>query len=428
MKKLILIIILFLLSGITVSAQEILSLEKAISVCLENNYDIQIAENNVKRYKNSASASNAGLIPRLDLSAGVNYTDNTTKTGTGEMTKKTTATSAGISLSYTLFDGLANINNYAKLKELVKGGELTARQQMEAAVYQLINSYYSAVINLENMKVYSEMLEISRERYEKVKLNMEYGKATGLDLLNAEVDHNRDSINFLDSRNSYLESKRNITRALAMKPDYKFDVIPDIPSFRQYEFDEIMKEMLSENSSYNYIKNNIKRNELDLKIAKGSYYPTLNLSSTYGYNQSAADFGVSMNDPNSSFSAGLTLSFNLFDGDQKSIKEQNSRIAIENSKLQLENERLQLATDLKNYFSDYTHNLDILRTNETSLKAAEQNFLRSKEYYELGQITSTQFREAQVNYSQARVNITISKISAKLSEVSLIYLTGNILE
>ncbi len=427
MKKTILII-LFFLSGISVSAQEVLSLEKAISVCLENNYDIQIAENDVKTYKNSASASNAGLIPRLDLSAGVNYADNTTKAGTRDVTSRTTTTNAGISLSYTLFDGLANINNYAKLKELVKGGELTARQQIESTIYQLVNSYYSAVINLENMKVYSEMLEISRERYDKVKLNMEYGKATGLDLLNAEVDYNRDSINFLDSRNSYLESKRNITRALAMKPDYKFDVIPDIPSFGEYEFDELMKEMLSENSSYNFIKNNIKRNELDLKIAKGSYYPTLNLSSTYGYNQSATDFGVSMNDPNSSFSAGLTLSFNLFDGGQKSIKAQNSRIAIENSKLQLENEKLQLATDLKNYFSDYTHNLDILRTNETSLKAAEQNFLRSKEYYELGQITSTQFREAQVNYSQARVNITISKISAKLSEVSLIYLTGNILK
>ncbi len=128
------------------------------------------------------------------------------------------------------------------------------------------------------------------------------------------------------------------------------------------------------------------------------------------------------------FSTGLTLSFNIFDGGRKKAQKQNAIISIDNTKMQLEYEKLQLFTDIDNSYANYNHNLEVLATNEANLKASELNFERSKEYFGLGQINSTQFREAQLNYSRAKVNISISRFSAKLSEVNLVYLSGNILE
>jgi len=154
----------------------------------------------------------------------------------------------------------------------------------------------------------------------------------------------------------------------------------------------------------------------------------LSFNTSYGYNQSVQDFGVQLDNPNASLTAGLTLRFNIFDGGIKRKRVKNTKITIENTQLQLQNEKLQLFTDIENSFANYEHNVKVLKTNEDNLKASKRNFERSKEYFGLGQISSTQFREAQLNYSRAKVNITISRFSAKLSEVALVYLSGSILE
>ena len=424
----IIISITILIASITVYSQEKLKLDSAIQICLENNYGIKISENNVESMKNNAIPANAGLMPRIDISAGVNYNDNTTQTDVGEIQQKTTLKNTGISLSYTLFDGLSNINNYKKLKEIVKASEYQNNITIEATIYRLINYYYSAIINYENLNINKDMLEISRERYEKAKVNKEFGKSNGLALLNAEVDYNNDSINYLNAKNSYTESKRNLNSVLSREPEFDFDIISNIPEFKRYDINQLKEEIFKNNVSYKLIENTLTQSEFELKILKGNFMPVLSFNTSYGYNHSVKDFGFQMDNPNASFSTGLTLSFNVFDGGRKRKQVQNAKIAIENNNFKLQDEKIQLLTEMENSYANYTHNLEILETNETNLKATELNFLRSKEYYNLGQISSTQFREAQLNYSRAKVNIVISKISAKLSEVVLIYLSGNILK
>ena len=427
MKKIILVGLYLIISNFIV-AQDTLTLEKAIEIALDNNYGIKISKNNVESMKNTAIPANANLLPRVDLSAGVSYSDNIIQAPTGETQQKATLTNTGISLSYTLFDGLANINNYKKLKEMVVASELQSKLQIEAAIYRLINAYYTAVINYKNQLVYADMLDISRQRYERAKLNKEYGKSSGLELLNAEVDYNNDSINYLNTINTYEESKRNLNKMMSREPATAFNIETKLLDFKLYKVEEIKNTAIENNVSYNLISNTLKQNELELKIAKAAYSPVLSFNTSYGYNQSVQDFGVQLDNPNASLTAGLTLRFNIFDGGRKRKQIKNAQITIDNTQLQLQDEKLQLFTDIENSFASYEHNIKVLKTNEANLKASKRNFERSKEYFELGQISSTQFREAQLNYSRAKVNITISRFSAKLSEVALVYLSGSILE
>jgi len=359
MKKIILVGLYLIISNFIV-AQDTLTLEKAIEITLDNNFGIKIYRNNVESMKNTAIPANAGLLPRIDLSAGVNYSDNIIQAPTGETQQKATLTNTGISLSYTLFDGLANINNYKKLKEMVVASELQAKLQIEASIYQLINAYYSAVIKYKNQLVFADMLDISRQRYERAKLNKEYGKSSGLELLNAEVDYNNDSINYLDAINTFNESKRNLNVMMSREPSTVFNIETKLLDFKLYSLEEV------KNTA---IENNV--------------------------------------NPNASLTAGLTLRFNIFDGGIKRKRVKNTKITIENTQFQLEDEKLQLFTDIENSFASYEHNVKVLKTNEANLKASQRNFERSKEYFGLGQISSTQFREAQLNYSRAKVNITI---------------------
>lgn len=61
-----------LLSAITVWGQEKLSLQEAISIALQNNYDIKLIKNEAEIAKNNANWGNAGMLPMVtgDFSTG----------------------------------------------------------------------------------------------------------------------------------------------------------------------------------------------------------------------------------------------------------------------------------------------------------------------------------------------------------------------
>ncbi|MDP5096431.1 MAG: TolC family protein [Flavobacterium sp.] len=70
--------LLFVIIGFSSQAQELLSLEDAVKIALENNYDIKISENNSKINATNNSLANAGMLPSLNA----NFTNNNSELNT----------------------------------------------------------------------------------------------------------------------------------------------------------------------------------------------------------------------------------------------------------------------------------------------------------------------------------------------------------
>ncbi len=70
-------ILLFLFSY-SLQAQDILTLEEAVTLALENNYEIKIATNNSKIDVTNNDLANAGMLPTL--SANLNNNNSQTNT------------------------------------------------------------------------------------------------------------------------------------------------------------------------------------------------------------------------------------------------------------------------------------------------------------------------------------------------------------
>ncbi|MFH2003844.1 MAG: TolC family protein, partial [Bacteroidota bacterium] len=79
-------------------------------------------------------------------------------------------------------------------------------------------------------------------------------------------------------------------------------------------------------------------------------------------------------------------------------------------------------------FKLYRDSRTILEMEIKNLEAAELNFQRTKELYELGKVTNTEFREAQLKLIQARNNISSSKYNAKIYETEIKKLCGTLVE
>ena len=50
------------------NAQQVLSLEDAVKIALENNYEIKIAKNDLKIGQTNVAAGNAGMLPKATAS------------------------------------------------------------------------------------------------------------------------------------------------------------------------------------------------------------------------------------------------------------------------------------------------------------------------------------------------------------------------
>ena len=89
--------------------------------------------------------------------------------------------------------------------------------------------------------------------------------------------------------------------------------------------------------------------------------------------------------------------------------------------------RRALEKDIKNAYAIYKNNLFSISVEEKNLSTAKLNFDRTKELYNLGQVTTTQFREAQLNWIRAESRLITARYSAKYAEIELYRLSGQLL-
>lgn len=427
MKTIKYLLLFFICFTSNIFCQETLKFDEAISIALEKNHRIQIARKNAQISENNVSIGKAGLLPKIDMGAGTNYTDSDLQTNAGPLNEASTFSSATLSASYTLFDGFSNINRYKKLQILGEIGSLQARNNIEITLYQVSNAYYNTALAFENFQIAQELTAISSERLERARLKSQYGQANTIQVLAAQVDLNSDSVTVTQAQLRWDEAKRNLNLLLNREVTLNFSVDSNVDFPDDIKLPDVKAIAEKQNAFYLLSKNLLNQSNYDLKIARSARIPRIDLSSSYVYNKTEPDFRIGLDGPNKVFRAGATINLNLFNGFQTNINIQNAKIDLENQQLAAEEAQLYLETDIINAFEDYQNSRYILQLEERNLKAAELNFSRTEELFNLGQVTNTQFREAQLNLIRAKNNISSAKYSAKLNEIELLRLSGRLI-
>lgn len=419
---------------IQANAQDILTKKEALEITLENNYGVKIAKNSVEIAKNNSSIYNSSFLPTLTTNAGANYSlnDQEIEQQDGNMVifngAETKTYNASVNLNYTIFDGLGRKYNYKQLKETYNLTELQARETIENTYLQLFSVYFQIARLSENTQNLKEALEISKQRFKRAEYQYEFGQSTKLELLNAEVDVNNDSINFIDARLQYLNSKRNLNIILGVQKDVDYDVETEVDFIELLSYEVLLEKAKSTNVILKQNEKNIAISEFNLKANKGGYLPSVGLTSSYNWNKSenpATSFqaGSTIN----GLRAGVNLSWNLFDGGNTKTRVANAKITLDNQEILLEQQLETIETTLKNTWEEYHNTLFILKAQEQNVITNQNNFDRTEERYKLGQVTSIEFRQAQINLLNTQTALNNAKYDAKLIELELLQLSGELL-
>ncbi|MBS3992241.1 MAG: TolC family protein [Bacteroidetes bacterium] len=430
----IILIMLLIISINTGNAQELLTKNDALDFALDHNYSIKIANNKAAIAKNNASILNNRFLPTVSANAGVNYSNTSTdnKSHTGVLSAIENAESnnynSSIGIKYTVFDGFGRAYNYKKLRETHQISELDARAIIETTFISVFTKYFEIARLSQNENFIKQSLDISKQRLKRVSYSYDYGQTTKLEVLNAEVDVNNDSISYLNIKRQLANAKRDLNLLIGKDVLTNFKVETGVLFLTDLEKNKLLADAQANNVSLLKAESNIEIGKYDLKIANSAWLPLINFSSTYGLNTINNDINYQfLEQKSNNLAAGLSLAWNIFDGGATKIKNQNAKISIENLNIQREELVQELKRNMLNAWEVYQNNLFIVNAEQTNLATNERNFERSEELFKLGQLTSLQFRQAQVNLLNAQTNLNKATYDAKIAELVLLQLSGNLL-
>ncbi len=413
---------------------ELLTKDQAVQRALEENLGVQVALNNVDIAKNNRSLLNSRFLPTVSGSAGASqdindqtatFQDGSTRTVEDA---ETTRYNASVNVNYTLFDGFGRWYNYKRLKEEYNLSELQARETIETTLLQLFTVYFEVARLTENITVLEDTYANTSSRLQRAEYSFEFGQVNKLDVLNAQVDLVNDSINLISEKQALRNAKRDLNIILNKSLADRFVVDTSVYFTNPLKIEEFVGSASENNVTLLQLEKNIRINDLLLKGSKSVFLPTIGLTGSYGWNEGqfpATNFLAS--NTSQGFSAGLNLTWNLFDGGSGVTAVRNARIQLDSQELLREQTRQQILRDIANALGDYENRLQVYNLQKQNVLTATDNYNRSNEQYKVGRITSIELRQAQINLLNAKTNRNFAKYTAKLAELQLLQLTGQLL-
>lgn len=414
------------------NAQEILTLENAVKIALENNYEIKIADNNLKINKTNVAIGNAGMLPSVSATASDNKSiQNTSQTRSDGTTvdlknAENNNLNYGVGLDWTIFDGLKMFAQYDQLKELQNMGDAQLKKTIINTISNVNSVYYNLIQEQQKLSDLDSTIVISKKRVEFTKNRYTIGKGSKLDVLNAQVDLNTDLVNLLKEKQIYSNEKTLLNKILARDLKSDFIVSQGINVDRNLQLIELMALAEKQNPELVLQIINKKISELELKKIKGERYPIIQLNTGYNFNETTSSLGFNTQSSSRGLNYGFTASLNLFDGDAQNRNERIAKMQVDNSSLAIEQQTINLRSNLTIAFQVYLTNLDLIDLEVNNTAISKQNLEITAEKFKIGTITSVQFRAAQLNYINSRIRLSDAQFQAKLSEITLREIAGNL--
>ncbi|MBU0697156.1 MAG: TolC family protein [Bacteroidetes bacterium] len=431
--KSIYLILFFAISALSLRAQEKLTLQQAITIALENNYDIKLSKNDSEISKNDVTIGNAGMLPmvtgnlvqgnqiqtsNVDLASGITRTAKNAKT---------TNLNYGANLNWKIFDGFQMFTNYQRLQQLEQLGELNAKLTVQTTIANVIQAYYDLVTQQKQFEATKTALEVSAIRLKNANSRYTLGKGSKLELLAAKVDLNTDTTSLLRQQDLFKSSEIKLNQLLArdLKTEFVIDSELDIDNSLVYADLKTLTD--AQNPDIKTASINQKISELFLKQTKGARYPTVSLTSGYNFSRSTSPpTGFALRSNNHGLNYGLTASINIFNGSQQNRLEKNAKLELENAEFNLDRTKQNVDAQLLTAYQNYQTNLQLIGLERSNVAVAKENLDITLEKYKLGSIVPLELREAQRNFLSATARFSDALYQTKIAEIALKEIAGNI--
>jgi len=433
-KYLVAILLMAALLGIkSANGQTLLTLEEAVQIGLEQNFGIQLAENEAEIDRLNRSLGNAGFLPTITAGAARQEIFESEQTQIdGEIDTdvdfEVSLLAADVALDWTIFDGFRMFAKYSRLGELRELGETLTKLQMESTITDIVRAYYEIVRQEKLLGVLENSVEISEERYDIAQTKRELGSGSEYEMLLAQSDLNTDRAELLRQEVILNDAKLELIRLLDLDYDAEFDVSDSIEIDSSLSIDDLYPQFVNNNRRIKAAKQRTSISELEVREIRRERYPEIDLNVGYTYAREETRNNLFLLDRTDGLYVGLTARINIFDGFNTNRRVQTAQIQHRNEQIRLNEEVKILETVLMSEYKNYTNAIRLVELENENLQLTEEALEIALEQFRLATITSIELRETQRILFDTESRLIDAQYEAITSETELLQLVGALID
>jgi outer membrane protein len=421
------LIILLLVSAPLVQAQRIMSLDEAITMALENNYSLKISRNDQTIAENNVTP--APFLPTITGSGRQSQTNNNEVTATSEANNtRTNYYTAGVTMNWKIFDGFGMFTSYSRQKELLAMSSQQVKIDVENLVMRICTEFYNIIVQDKRLESTRTSLALSRSRYENAEEKYLLGVISGLDLQQAKIDLNTDSSAVLSQEETLKSAYIRMTNLLNAGHEVTFSIKDTIILAPEMNPDSLRERTLAYNNQLILARQGEQLSQYDLDAVRAQRYPTINFSTGYNITRYEYPWQASYYSQTNGLNWGFNLSWNIFSGFDTKRRISNAKLDLNNSKLAYLDAENEILGELDLLYNTYRNSIIVTWFETESAEVARNSLEIAMERYRLGSLSGLEFREYQNKYLAA-INRRLSALyDAKISEIGLRLLAGELTE
>ncbi len=414
------LVLMALFLGLMAYAQEKKwTLEECVDYALEHNITVKQAENTLLLNKQDIKASQGNFLPSVGVGLRQSLSLGQAELFPGNFVDRTFhSTSAGLSVSQTVFNGFRNSNVYRQSQLNLETNQLELERIEDDISLNVVNAYLNVLFNKENLETAQAQYDFSEQQLDQVKVLVDAGVQPKANIYDAEATLSRDAQQVTIAENNLKLALLNLSQLLLL-PFEGFDVeVIDVgtPSetLLYSDVSPILEYAMANRVEIKVAEKNIENAALNTEISKSGYYPSVSLG--YGFN-TGANFS-NLNSSNSFFqqinenkghSFNLNVNIPIFSRYQNKTSVAKSKIQEENSKLNLEQAKINLESIIQSAYTDAQAAFKAYQAAIKSLESQKLAFNNAKERYDLGNMTAFDLEQSRVQL----INAQSSLINAK---------------
>jgi len=403
---------------VSLIGQKPLSLDNAIAIALDRSYAAQIIEKQIEIAENNNNKANTGTSPSLTLNASIPVSFNRTF-GDRFFTFGIVPADTRVNYSETeqisingqwpIYTGGRGSLLKEQLDLAVDQNRIALDGEQQRTVLDIIQSYYTIVLQTEQLEVLKELIQLSKDRIEFEEVKKEFGTSNSFNILQLEDALLNDSTTMVNQYTQIDLAMRSLLDNMNEKIDVRQYVVTDNLEFSAEVLDResLLSEMLANNNDISALELNKKFAEVNTKIQSSQRKPFISANGSFGLNRNASGFfgenpRTGTKDPISptrgyGLNLGITASYNLFDGGFIKNNIANAKLEQEIADMTFDDVKQDFEVQLLNLIDNYNNNISLLSITEEKLQLANRNIEIAGERFRTGAINSFDYRNIQLN-------------------------------
>ena len=408
------------------------TLRECVDYALTNNISLKRDIVAVRSAEEDVKQARAGLFPSLSFgtSHSVGYrpwtNSNITSVTDGMVVngadKGYYNGSYSLSANWTLWNGNKNHNQLKMNKMLRDEAQLDSAVTANSIQEQIAQYYVQALYLKEAVTVAAHSVEVSRANEQRGKVFVEVGSMSKADLAQLTAQRSQDEYALVEAQSELSLCLVRLKQVLELPPNIGFDVSDVEANDSQAlelvpDLNEVFNNALEARPEIKRGLRAIERSQLQEKIARASFMPTIGVSAGAGSGTNSMNASGWSNQFKSNFDmqVGVTASVPIFDQRQARTAVNKARLQQVTAELELQDSKKSLYSTIENYWEQAVTSQQKFIAARENVSSREASFELLREQFDLGLKNVVELMTSKSNLLQAQQSMLQSKYTAILN-------------